>query len=60
MLQPEDERVEVNSMMTLLYKLFVFKANGLSDEIFLEKLGKKKLCSTRFFQPMVGAGFCSV
>ena len=34
--QPEDERVEIfaNSMMTPLY------ANGLSDELFLEMLGK--------------------
>ena len=34
--QPEDERVEffANSMMTPLY------ANGLSDELFLEMLGK--------------------
>ena len=43
MQQPEDERVEIfaNSMMKPL------NANGVSDDLFLEKLGKSKMCSGR-------------
>ena len=42
--QPEDERVEIfaNSMLTPLY------ANGLSDELFLEILGKMEAVFQNF------------